>query len=75
MESNWVKDRDPTDEEVLDAGDVGFIVCASGERGSWILDHATIMGDCFFEDGKWYISGIHDDKLKVLGWMLPPIWS
>lgn len=68
--SCWITDRDPTPEEVEQAGDVGFIICISGK----------------FEDGRWYLhgglpnktSGLQGDEYemyKVHGWMLPPVWE
>ena len=81
----WIIDRDPTPEEVEQAGDVGFILCISGKLGACTYDHAIDMQDNFFEDGRWYLhggmpnktSGLQGDEYemyKVHGWMLPPVW-
>ena len=84
--SCWITDRDPTPEEVEQAGDVGFIICISGKLGTCVYQHATDMQDNFFEDGRWYLhgglpnktSGLQGDEYemyKVHGWMLPPVWE
>ena len=79
----WITDRDPTPEEVEQAGDIGFILCISGQIGSAGFIHAVDMCDNSFEDGKWYLHGAYPSKtvdlrgeehevFKVHGWMLPP---
>jgi hypothetical protein len=79
----WITGRDPTPEEVEQAGDIGFILCISGQIGSATYDHAVDMCDNSFEDGKWYLHGAYPSKtvdlrgeehevFKVHGWMLPP---
>lgn len=82
----WITDRDPTPEEVEQAGDVGFILCISGKLGACVYQHAIDMQDNFFEDGRWYLhgglpnktSGLQGDEHEVYevhGWMLPPVWE
>jgi hypothetical protein len=82
----WITDRDPTPEEVEQAGDVGFIICISGKLGACVYQHAIDMQDNFFEDGCWYLHGAQPNKTvglqgdehevyKVHGWMLPPVWE
>lgn len=71
----WITDRDPTPEEVEQAGDAGFILCISGKIGRATYDHAVNMGDNCFENGKWYLYGAQPmgrEVFKVHGWMLPP---
>lgn len=73
----WIKDRNPTKKECEEAGDVGFIVCISGYSGNQTYDHAIHMGDCFFENDKWYIDGCigTHEKITIHGFMIPPTWS
>lgn len=71
----WELFRDPTEEECRKAGDVGFIVCVSGKRGPQTFDHAIMMTDCYFEEGKWFVNGISSRGLKIHGWMMPPSWE
>ena len=71
----WVTDREPTSYECDSAGDTGFILCVSGQRNHIGYDHAIVMGDCLYEEGQWFISGIGADGLTIHGWMLPPEWE
>ena len=74
----WIKDRNPTPEEVAEAGDTGFILCISGKDSVWdsvTYDHAIILRENFFEKGSWYIEGMKDEALTVHGWMMPPGWE
>ncbi len=71
----WELYRNPTEEECRKAGDVGFIVCVSGKRGKQTFDHAIMMTDCTFEDGRWYVNGISSRGLRIHGWMMPPSWE
>ena len=71
---NWITGRTPTEDEVTDAGDTGFIICCSGKVGSVIFDHAILMNDVFFEEGKWTIKGIFQRDITVHGFMTPPSW-
>lgn len=77
----WVTDRNPTCEEVDEAGDTGLILCVSGSMHNFKLDHVVIM-DTFndFFEGQWFIQGNREDEYKDLvihGWMMPPepIWD
>lgn len=76
----WIKDRTPTEEEVHEAGDIGFICCISGRAKRVTYVSATSMNGNFFEDGKWkYLDG-HDTAkkgidLRVKGWIVPPKWE
>lgn len=83
----WVTDRDPNVDEVIDAGDNGFIICFSGRIDNAIYEHAIDMTDNFFEeDGRWYLHGATPNKTIGLngdghevwtlhGWMVPPVWE
>lgn len=71
----WITDRTPTQAETDYAGDVGFILCISGRIGPQIYDYAIVMGDCYYDDGKWYINGVYKKGITVHGWMLPPAWG
>ena len=71
----WITDRNPFESECEYAGDTGFILCVSGQRNHIGYDHAIVMGDCTFEEGQWFISGIGADGLTIHGWMLPPEWE
>ena len=71
----WMTKREPSPAEVDWAGDVGFICCVSGTDGFHTFDHAIIMDDCFYEGGLWCINGIHDKRITIDGWMLPPSWE
>ncbi len=78
MKNEWITDRNPTEEECEEAGDVGFIVCISGQRGNEQFHHAIIMDGCWFgdhEDERWLIEGWDQCDLTVHGWMLPPTWE
>jgi hypothetical protein len=79
-------DPGPLEQEVEQAGDVGFIICISGKLGACVYQHAIDMQDNFFEDGCWYLHGAQPNKTvglqgdehevyKVHGWMLPPVWE
>ena len=84
-DGGWITDRDPTPEEVEQAGDIGFILCISGQIDNAGYIHAVDMCDNYFEDGKWYLHGAHPSKITidgeeierytVHGWMLPPVWD
>ena len=71
----WITDRNPFESECEYVGDVGFILCVSGKRGSAIYERAIVMTECYFENGRWFISGIEAKDLEVHGWMLPPGWE
>lgn len=71
----WITDRNPTPEEVKEAGDTGFIVCISGHHGWSDYDHTVDMIENTFERGEWYIHGFKTQGLTVHGWMLPPKWE
>lgn len=76
QKSCWITDREPTDDEVEYAGDCGFILCISGTRGSQRYDHAIVMDDNYYEEGRWYLGGTGlTDDITVHGWMLPPAWE
>ncbi len=75
MFNEWIIDRDPTEEEIDQAGDIGFILCVSGRRGAILYDHAIIMGDNWFENNQWYIGGLGHTGLTIHGFMVPPIWE
>jgi len=64
----WHKypDEKPQDE------DLEYIICVSGKIGNIEYDHAVLMGDNYFEDGKWYIHGHRKEGVTVLAWMEPP---
>lgn len=75
-EKNWVTDRVPTQEEVEEAGDVGFILCVSGKDKNWNYDHAILLGSNYFEHNVWFMENVHEAKrIIVHGWMLPPSWK
>ena len=73
----WITDRDPTEEEVEYAGDVGFILCFTGVWGMNTYDHAIAMGENHYENGEWYIYGFKagNENITIHGWMLPPEWT
>lgn len=71
---NWITGRTPTEDEVTDAGDVGFIICYSGKVESVIYDHAICMGNVSFEEEKWAIDGFFQRDITVHGFMTPPSW-
>lgn len=71
----WITDRTPTNNEIEEAGDVGFILCVSGKRDNFTYEHAILMYDNFYEDDKWYIFGVADDSLTIHGWLMPPAWE
>ena len=76
LSTTWVTDREPTDDEVEYAGDCGFILCISGTCYSQTYDHAIVMDDNYYEEGRWYIRGCGmPDNITVHGWMLPPAWE
>lgn len=81
----WITDRDPTLEEREAVEATGFIICLSGTLDNVTYDHAIDMQDNWYEDGRWYLHGVHPNKtiglqgdehevFKVHGWMLPPAW-
>lgn len=71
----WNINRNPTEEECEEAGDVGFIVCVSGKNKNQVYDHAIMMGENYFYDGIWHIKQAHGDlRLTVHGWIVPPGW-
>lgn len=73
---NWITDRDPTDDEALAAGDTGFICCISGRAGGSTYDRAIVMGECYYDDGQWYVpNGCHNKNIIVHGWKMPPSWK
>ena len=84
-ERTWITDRDPTPEEVEEAGDIGFIICISGRINEQTFDHAVCMQDNFYEDWRWYYCGAYPSKIAVdgkeiekytvHGWMMPPSWE
>ena len=47
-----------------------YIICVSG--GNIGYDHAVLVGDNYYEEGKWYIGGCHRPDVKVLAWMELP---
>ncbi len=71
---NWITGRTPTEDEVAEAGDTGFIVCISGKDGNTYYDHAICMKDVSFEEGKWAIDGFFQRNITVHGFMTPPSW-
>ena len=71
----WITDRNPTPEEVEAAGDVGFILCISGEYVAQTYDHAIDMSSNFYEDGDWYVHGVKAKWATIHGWMMPPSWE
>ena len=71
----WVKNRNPTEQECEEAGDIGFILCVHGQYGNATYNHAIVLGDNFFEDGMWYVNARGGHDLTILGWMLPPTWD
>lgn len=73
--NGWITDRDPTPEEIEATGDVGFILCISGEYVAQTYDHAIDMNFNYFDDGKWYIHGVQQRWATVHGWMMPPSWE
>lgn len=73
--NGWITDRDPTPEEIEAAGDVGFILCISGEYVAQTYDHAIDMSSNFYEDGAWYVHGVKAKWATVHGWMMPPSWE
>lgn len=74
--NGWITDRTPTEDEVKEAGDVGFILCASGWRTPTVeYDHAILMFCNYFEDGEWYIEGVGQHNIVIHGWMMPPSWE
>lgn len=71
----WIRGRKPTQEE-QDSADGGYILCVSGKADHVTYDHAIIVSEFnWYEDGKWYINGIHYDTVTVHGRMLPPDWE
>jgi hypothetical protein len=72
---HWITDRNPFESECEYVGDVGFILCVSGQRINVGYDHAIVMTECYFEDGEWSICGVSAHDLTIHGWMLPPEWE
>ena len=83
---HWITDRNPTSDEVKQAGNIGFILCFSGKVNGAEFDHAIDMGGNTYEGGFWYLHGVLPDRkvsprgakfeiYKVHGWMLPPSWE
>lgn len=66
MEWHKYPDEKPKDEEVE------YIICVSGKSGNIGYDHAVLMGDNYYEDGKWYIHGFRREGVTVLAWMEAP---
>ena len=66
MEWHKYPDEEPQDEEVE------YIICVSGKIGNIEYDHAVLMGDNYYESGKWYIRGHRKEGVTVLAWMEAP---
>lgn len=62
----------PWPEEVPEDEDLEYILCISGEVGNHKYDHAVVMNDNYFENGKWFINGSGHDNLTIHAWMEPP---
>ena len=72
----WITGRKPTAAETEEAGDTGFILCISGTSDNIKYHNAVVMGDNYYENGKWYVRGCSiNDDIKVHAFMVPPAWE
>ena len=66
MEWHKYPDEKPKDEKVE------YIICANGKIRNIEYDHAVLVGDNYYEGGKWYIHGHLEKGMTVLAWMELP---